>query len=44
MKKLIAVLVPVLMVAAGAYGTGGETHSPDHSTSATASSITNTPA
>ena len=41
MKKLIAVLVPVLMVAAGAYGTGGETHSPDHSTSATASSQLN---
>ncbi len=41
MKKLIAVLVPVLMVAAGAYGTGGGTNPPDYSTSATASSQLN---
>jgi len=41
MKKLIAVLVPVLIVAAGAYGTGGQTSPPDYSTSATASSQLN---
>ena len=41
MKKLVAVLIPVLMVSAGAYGTGGKTSPPDYSTSATASSQLN---